>query len=76
MMKVPRRVEAAQASKLVHVGGFGVSSAVPWGGVVEQVLSYVDQKRAPKGDDLHVTANVLIVRMHGLHRMVLCNLCR
>jgi hypothetical protein len=43
MMTVPRRVEAAQASKLVHVDGFGVSSVVPWSGVVEQVLSYVDQ---------------------------------
>jgi hypothetical protein len=45
--EIPRRVEAAQAGKLVHVDSVGVSPAVPTSGVVEQALS-VDQKQAPK----------------------------
>ena len=44
--EIPRRVEAAQAGKLVHVDDVGVSSAVPTSGSVEQASSSVDQKRA------------------------------
>jgi len=44
--EIPRRVEAAQAGKLVHVDGVGVSPAVPTSGFVEQASSFVDQKRA------------------------------
>jgi hypothetical protein len=50
-VEIPRRVEAAQAGKLVHDDSAGVSPAVPKSGAVEQPSSSVDQKRASKGQD-------------------------
>ncbi len=46
--EIPRRVEAAQTGKLVHVDSVGVSPAGPTSGAVEQASSSVDQKRASK----------------------------
>ena len=45
--EIPRRVEAAQAGKLVH--DVDVSPAVPTGGAVEQASPPVVKKRASKG---------------------------
>ncbi len=42
--EIPRRVEAAQAGKPVHVDSVDVSPAVPTTGAVEQALSSVDQE--------------------------------
>ena len=49
--EIPRRVEAAQAGKLVHVDSAGVSPAVPTSRAVEHASSPVDQKRASKDQD-------------------------
>ncbi|KAF8504683.1 hypothetical protein F5888DRAFT_774080 [Russula emetica] len=46
-----RRVEAAQARKLVHVDSVSVSPAAPTNGAVEQASSSVEQKRASKDQD-------------------------
>jgi hypothetical protein len=49
--EIPRRVEAAQAGKLVHVDSVDVSPAVPTNGAIEQASSFVDQKQASKDQD-------------------------
>jgi hypothetical protein len=43
--EIPRRVEAAQAGKLVRIDSFDVPSAVPTSGVVGQASSPVCKKR-------------------------------
>jgi hypothetical protein len=49
--EIPRRVEAAQAGKLVHVDSIDVSPAVPTSGAIEQASSSVNQERASKDQD-------------------------
>jgi hypothetical protein len=49
--EIPHRVEAAQAGKLVHVDGVGVSPAVPMNGAVGRASSSVDKKQASKDQD-------------------------
>jgi hypothetical protein len=49
--EIPRRVEAAQAGKLVYVDSAGVSPAIPTSGAVEQASSSVDQIQASKYQD-------------------------
>jgi hypothetical protein len=49
--EIPRRVEAAQAGKLVRVDSVEVPSAVPTSGAVEQASSPVAEKRASKDYD-------------------------
>jgi len=46
--EIPRRVEAAQAGKPVHIDSVDVSPAVPTSGAVEQVLSSLDEEPASK----------------------------
>jgi len=46
--EIPRRVEAAQAGKLVCTDSVGVFPAVPISGAVEQTSLSVDEKRASK----------------------------
>ena len=43
--EIPRRVEAAQAGKLVHIDGVDIPSAVPTSGADEQASSPVAEKR-------------------------------
>ena len=50
--EIPRRVEAAQAGKLVHVDSVGVSSAIPTSRAVERTLSSVNQNRDSKDQDI------------------------
>jgi hypothetical protein len=45
--EIPRRVEAAQAGKLVSGDGGGVPPAVPTSGAIEQASSPAGKKRAP-----------------------------
>jgi len=47
--EIPRRVEAAQAGKLVRIDSFDVPSTVPTSGAVGQASSPVCQKRISKG---------------------------
>ena len=49
--EITRRVEAAQAGKLVHVDSVGVSPIVPVSGAVGKASSSVDQTRDSKGQD-------------------------
>ncbi|KAF8504682.1 hypothetical protein F5888DRAFT_774193 [Russula emetica] len=55
--EIPRRVEAAQAGKLVHVDCVGVSPAVPTSGAVEQASSSVDQEPASKDETVGEVLN-------------------
>jgi len=61
--EIPRRVEAAQGGKLVHVDSAGVSPAVPTSGAVEQTSSSVDQKRASKDQDAEKNGNEVPVSL-------------
>ena len=44
-VEIPRRVEAAQAGKLVHIDGVDIPLAVPTSGADEQASSPVAEKR-------------------------------
>ena len=63
--EIPRRVEAAQAGKLVHVDDVGVSPAVPMSGSVEQASSSVDQKRASVGQVTEKSGSLFAVRFES-----------
>jgi hypothetical protein len=64
--EIPRRVEAAQAGKLVHVDSVDVSPAVPTSGAVEQASSSVDQKRAPNDQDTEKSGREVRVSLVAL----------
>jgi hypothetical protein len=49
--EIPRRVEAAQAKKVVSIDSFDLPLAVPTSGAVGQASSPVYQKRISKGHD-------------------------
>jgi len=49
--EIPRRVEAAQAGKPVHIDSVDVSPSVPTSGAVERGSSSVDQEPASKDGD-------------------------
>jgi hypothetical protein len=59
--EIPRRVEAAQAVKSIHIDRVDVSPAVPTSGAVEQGSSSVDQEPASKeGDTDEIAGEVLV----------------
>jgi hypothetical protein len=64
--EIPRRVEAAQAGKLVHVDSVGISPAVPTSGAVEQASSSVDQKQASKDQDTEKSGNEVPVSLDAV----------
>jgi hypothetical protein len=52
--EIPRRVEAAQAGRLVHVDSANVPSAIPTSGAVEQASSPVGHKHKQSSKDYDV----------------------
>jgi hypothetical protein len=64
--EIPRRVEAAQTGKLVHVDSVGVPPAVSTSGAdkaAEHASSSVDQKRASKDQDTEKSGNQVPVSL-------------
>jgi hypothetical protein len=59
--EIPRRVEAAQAGKPVHIDGVDVSPAVPTSGAVERASSFVGQEPASKDGDTDETVGEILV---------------
>jgi hypothetical protein len=64
--EIPRRVEAAQAGKSVHIDGVDGSPAVPTSGAVEQALSSVDQEPASKDGDTDETVGEVLVSLFAV----------
>jgi hypothetical protein len=64
--EIPRRVEAVQAGKLVHIDSVGVSPAVPTSGAVEQASSSLDQKRASKNLGAEKSSSEVPVSLVGV----------
>jgi hypothetical protein len=61
--EIPRRVEAAQAGKLVCIDSIEVPSAVPTSGAVEQASSPVAEKRALKDCDTEGVDGEVVVSL-------------
>ncbi len=56
--EIPRRVEAAQAGKLVRIGSADISPAIQTNGAVERTSSLMGQKRTSKGCESDGEASV------------------
>jgi hypothetical protein len=61
--EIPRRVEAAQAGKPVHIDGVNVSPDIPTSGVVERASSFVGQEPASKDGDTDETVREVLVSL-------------
>jgi hypothetical protein len=61
--EIPRRVEAAQAGKPVHVD---VSPAVPTSGAVERASSSVNQEPASRDGDADETVGEVLVSLFAV----------
>ena len=64
--EIPRRVEAMQAGKHVHVDSVDVSPAVPTSGAVEQASSSLDQKRTSKDQGAEKSSSEVPVSLVGV----------
>ena len=71
--EIPRRVEAAQAGKLVHIDNIDVPSAVPTSGAVEQAPSPVAEKRASKDYDTGEIGGEVLVSLVTVRFRRLCD---